>query len=307
MKKLFVLTASLTVAAQVAFAQIKLPQASPGAMIMQTVGTTDMTVTYSRPSLKGRAALGNQTPLAPYGQLWRTGANGATSFKATTDVMVEGQKLPAGTYSVFTIPAETEWTLIFNKDATASSDESAPNGYKKEQDALRVQIKTEKTSRPVQTFAISFSDLTDSTAKLNFEWAEARAMANLKVDVVTNAQANVEKAVADKPEDAGVLQAAANWNLSKNRNLDQALAWVDKSIGLKETYSNVWTKAQILAKMGKVTEALPLAQKALTLGEASNDPIFKFFKEGIQKGVTEYQAQVAALPVKAVKGKKKKV
>ncbi|GAB3899300.1 DUF2911 domain-containing protein [Larkinella knui] len=304
MKKIFLLT-TLTLAAQVAIAQIKLPQASPGATVMQTVGTTDLTVTYSRPSLKGRTALGNQTPLAPLGQLWRTGANGATNFKTTTDVMVQGQKLPAGSYSVFTIPNQNEWTLIFNKNLTATAEEGAPNGYKKEEDALRVQMKSEKTARPYETFTIGFGDLTDSTANLNFSWADTRATASLKVDVIANAQANVEKAVADKPEDAGVLQAAANWNLSKNRNLDQALAWADKSIGLKETYMNVWIKAQILAKMGKAAEALPLAQKALALGDASNDPIFKFYKEGIQKGVSDYQALIPVAS-KVLKGKKKK-
>lgn len=305
MKKISFL-AILALTAQLATAQLKLPQASPSATVMQTVGTTDFTVTFSRPSLKGRAALGNQTPLAPLGQLWRTGANAATNFKTTTDVMVQGQKLPAGTYSVFTIPNENEWTLIFNKNTTATAEEGVPNGYQKEQDALRVQIKTEKVSRPYQTLGMGFSDLTDSTANFNIYWADTRATANLKVDVIANAQASIEKAIADQPENAGILQAAANWNLSKGRNLDQALAWVDKSIGLKETYANVWTKAQILSKMGKVSEALPLAQKALVLGEASNDPIFRFYKEGIQKGVTDYQALIPATPAKALKGKKKK-
>lgn len=300
MRKIFILSTTLTIVAQIAIAQIKLPQASPGATLIQTVGTTDITVVYSRPGLKGRAALGNQTPLAPLGQLWRTGANAATNFKTTTDVMVQGQKLPAGSYSVFTIPTQSEWTLIFNKNQTATTD-----GYKKEEDALRVQIKSEKVARPYETFGIGFSDLTDSTANLNIYWADTRATANLKVDVNANAQANVERAVADKPEDAGTLQAAANWNLSKGRNLDQALAWVDKSIGLKETYGNLWIKAQILSKMGKVADALPLAQKALTVGEASNDPIFQYYKDGIQKGVSAYQALIPA-PAKAIKGKKKK-
>ncbi|MFD1140319.1 DUF2911 domain-containing protein [Larkinella insperata] len=302
MKKLSIL-AMLTLGAQLTFAQIKLPQASPGATLIQTVGTTDFTVTYSRPSLKGRAALGAQTPLAPIGQLWRTGANAATNFKTSTDVMVQGQKLPAGTYSVFSIPNQGEWTLIFNKNPTASAEEGIPNGYKKEEDALRVQIKAEKMSKMTETFSLSFSDLTDSTANFNLDWADTRATANLRVNVLANAQANIEKAVADKPEDAGVLQAAANWNLFQNRNLDQALSWIDKSIGLKETYANVWIKAQLLSKMGKVAEALPLAKKALALGEASNDPVFRFYKDGIQKGVSDYQAMMPATPVK---GKKKK-
>jgi tetratricopeptide (TPR) repeat protein len=124
--------------------------------------------------------------------------------------------------------------------------------------------------------------------------------------VSANSAANVDKAVAEKPEDAAVLQAAANYNLSKGRNLDQALTWIDKSIAAKETFRNLFVKSQILAKMGKYTDALPLAQKALTLGQSSNDASFPFFKEGIEKSIAEYTTKVPALPtVKGAKGKKK--
>ena len=139
---------------------------------------------------------------------------------------------------------------------------------------------------------------------MNIMFGPAKATAKMYVDVNANAAANVMKAVADKPEDAAVLQAAANYNLSKGTKLDQALAWADKSIGLKETYRNLWIKSQILAKMGKFTEALPIAQKALSIGESTNDGAFPFFKDAIAKAVTEYQAKLPA-PT-AIKGKPKK-
>lgn len=297
MKKVLLQAVTLCLVAQLATAQIRLPQPSPSATSMQTIGTTDVTVKYSRPSVKGREIFGQ---LVPYGQLWRTGANAATTFQTSTDVMVQGQKLPAGTYSLFTIPAQDEWTLIFNKNAQASGD-----AYKQEEDALRVKIKPMPTSEKMESFFIGFSDLTDSTAKMNIAWANIKAAADLMVDVTANAQANVEKAVAEKPEDPGVLTQAAAWNLSKGRNLEQALAWSDKAIGLKETFRNVWTKAQILAKMGKFAEALPLAQRALSIGQTSGDPAFPFFKDAIAKGVADYTSKLPALPT-AVKGKKKK-
>lgn len=296
MKKLLVQAAALCLVAQLATAQIKLPQPSPGATTVQTVGVTDFTVKYSRPAVKGREIFGQ---LVPYGQLWRTGANSATTFQTTTDVMVEGQKLTAGTYSLFSIPAQGEWTLIFNKNTSASTD-----AYKQEEDALRVKIKAAPSNEKVESFFIGFSDLTDSTAKLNIAWANIKAAADLRVDVNETAQDNLEKAVAAKPEDPAVLMQAANWNLSKGRNLDQALAWADKSIGLKENFRNVWTKAQILAKMGKVAEALPLAQKALSLGEASGDQSFGFFKDAIAKNVSDFQAALPK-PAQLVKKKKK--
>lgn len=296
MKKALVHVAALCLVAQLATAQIRLPQPSPSATVAQTVGVTDITVKYSRPAVKGREIFGQ---LVPYGQLWRTGANAATTFQVSTDVLVEGQKLPAGTYSVFTIPAQNDWTLIFNKNTTATTD-----AYKQEEDALRVKIKAAPTSEAVESFFIGFSNLTDSTANMNIAWANIRAAAALQVDVNATARANVARAVADKPEDPAVLTAAASYNLAKGRDLDQALAWADKAIGLKETYRNVWVKSQILAKMGKVTDALPLAQKALSLGETSGDPSFRFFKDAIAKNVTDYQAALPKLP--AAKGRKKK-
>ncbi len=296
MRKLSLFVAALCLSAQLTTAQLRLPQPSPGASVMQTIGVTDITINYSRPALKGRDVFGT---VVPYGQLWRTGANGATKFTATTDVMVEGQKLPAGSYSLFSIPTQSEWTLIFNKNTTASTDQ-----YKQEEDALRVKITPSMTAEKLENFVIGFTDMTDSTARLNIMWANVKAGANLTVNTTANATAGVAKAVAEKPEDAAVLQAAASYNLSKGRNLEQALAWADKSIGLSESYRNVWVKAQILAKMNKPAEALPLAQKALTLGQASNDAAFPFFKDAIAKGVTDYTAMMPKV-IETVKKKKK--
>jgi|GEM_PF-53104 len=297
MKRILVQVVGLCLVAQLATAQIRLPQPSPGATIVQSVGVTDFTVKYSRPSLRGREIFGNQTPLAPLGQLWRTGANAATTFQTSTDVMVQGQKLAAGTYSVFSIPASDDWTLIFNKNTGASTD-----AYKQEEDALRVKVRPGSTGERTETFTITFSDLTDSTARLNLLWANTKVSADLRTDVRALSQANVERTVAEKPEDAAVLMQAASWNLTSGRNLDQALAWIDKSIGLKENFRNTWTKAQILAKMNKPAEALRFAQRATELGP--NDPTYRFFKDAVEKSVTDYKALVPAAT--AVKGKKKK-
>ncbi|GAB4051943.1 DUF2911 domain-containing protein [Spirosoma litoris] len=299
MRKLVLSGVTLCLVAQLATAQIKLPSPSPGATVMQTIGTTDLTVTYSRPSLKGRQPFTDS--FVPLGKVWRTGANAATNITTTTDLMVNGKTLPAGTYAILTIPAESSATLIFSKNKTVSEAE-----YKQADDALRVEMTPAEISDKVETFTINFSDLTDSTAKLNFMWANVKASADLKVDVNANAAANVDKAVADKPDDAAVLQAAASYNLSKGRNLEQSLGWIDRSIAKGENYRNLYVKSQILAKMGKYSDALPLAQKALTMGQSSNDGAFPFFKDGIEKSIAEYTSKVPAVPaVKAGKGKKK--
>lgn len=299
MHKLSLTVATMCLAAQLTTAQIKLPSPSPAATIMQTVGTTDLTVTYSRPSLRGRTPFSGD--FVPMGKVWRTGANGATAFTTSTDLMVNGKTLPAGSYAIMSIPEESNYTLIFNKNKAVTEAT-----YKQEEDALRVNLTPAENAEKVETFTIGFSDLTDSTAKMTFMWANAKATADLRVDVNANAAANVDKAVADKPDDAGVLQAAANYNLSKGRNLEQALGWVDKSIAMKETFRNLYVKSQILAKMGKFVDAVPLAEKALALGQSSNDQVFPFFKEGMEKSLMEYKSKIPAMPaMKSGKGKKK--
>ena len=298
MRKLVLSGVTLCLVAQLTTAQIKLPSPSPTTTIMQTVGTTDLTLVYSRPSLKGREPFSGD--FVPAGKVWRTGANAATKFTTSTDLMVNGKTLPAGTYAIMSIPAQEAYTLIFNKNLTVTEAT-----YKQEEDVLRVNLTPSENSEKVETFTIGFGDLTDSTAKMNFMWANAKAAADLRVDVNANSAANVDKAVADKPDDAAVLQAAASYNVSKGRNLEQSMGWIDKSIAMKETFRNLYVKSQILAQMGKYAEAVPLAQRALSVGQSSNDQVFPFFKDAIEKSVTEYTAKMPAMPAMKGKGKKK--
>ncbi|MEM1041853.1 MAG: DUF2911 domain-containing protein [Bacteroidota bacterium] len=106
---------------------------SPNAMIGQTIGTTDVMISYGRPSVRGRVVFGE---LEPYGAVWRTGANEATTITFSDDVMVEGQSLAAGTYGLFTIPSEDEWTVIFNSVA----EQWGAYDYSADSDVLRVMV-----------------------------------------------------------------------------------------------------------------------------------------------------------------------
>ena len=271
------------------------PSPSPAAQVKQTVGVTDLTVTYSRPMLRGRKAFGpDSTSVRKFGEVWRTGANGATVFELSTDAVVEGQMLPAGKYSLLSIPDPSAWTVIFNKNASASEQT-----YSQGDDALRVKVTPMMNGPKTDAFLVWFSNLTDSTATMNLAWDTALVPVKLAFNTSANTEKNIAEAVAAKPDDANVLASAANYNLSKGKNLNQALEWVNKSIGIKETFRNVWTKAQILAKLGNFTEAVPLAQKALALGQG--DSVFPFFKGGIESSLKEWQTKLPSLD--AVKGK----
>jgi hypothetical protein len=300
MKKIAFLT--LCVGAAFAAQAQRTPQPSPGAQVKQTIGVTDLTVTYSRPMLRGRKAFGpDSTSVRKFGELWRTGANGATTFEVSTDAMVEGQTLPAGKYSLLSIPDPSAWTVIFNKKTDASEQT-----YSQGDDALRVKVTSLMNGPKTDAFLVWFSNLTDSTATMNLAWDTALVPVNVMVNTSANTEKNIADAVAAKPNDANVLANAANYNLGKGKNLGQALEWVNKSIGIQETFRNVWTKAQLLAKLGNFAEAVPLAQKALTLG--AGDSIFPFFKGGIESSLKEWQTKLPSLDAMKdkVMGKKKK-
>ncbi len=292
MKKLIGL-ASLTLVASLAVAQVRTPSPSPAAAVMQTVGITDINVKYSRPSMKGREIFGK---LLPFDKIWRTGANQPTLVETSTDVMIEGQKLVAGKYALLSIPGATEWTVVFSKNAGSNEQ-----NYKQEEDALRVKVSPMEMPMPMQSFGIGFSDITDSTATMYFAWEKTRVPLKISVETAAMVEAGIDKAAEASNNQ---LTQGSNYLLSKGKNLEKALTLANQASGLKETAQNLWAKAQILGKMGKFAEALPFAQKALDLGNASNNPNFGFMKDAITKGIDEMKAKLPALP--SVPGMKKK-
>lgn len=303
MKK-YLLSISLAIAvATVSMAQ-RTPQASTAAGVMQTVGVTDFTVKYSRPNIKGRSIFADSSTLAPYNQIWRTGANMATTFESSTDFSFGGKKVAAGKYALFSIPSGSAWTVILNKNF----NQGGTDNYKESEDVARIMV-APTSSDFSESFSIDFSNISDSTAYLNINWASVKVPVQISIETDQLTMAGLNKAVAEKPEDVATLQSTAGYLLGKGKDLPQALSLADKAIGLKETFSNLWLKAQILGKMGKVAEALPFAQKALTVGAASGDGAFaSFYKGQIENGIKSMTAKLPAVKeaASAIKGKKKK-
>lgn len=298
--KTYFLSGALGLLALAASAQ-RMPQPSQAAMVRQTVGVTDLSLTYARPSLRGRTAFGDTTAVRPYGKLWRTGANAATTFETSTDLMVEGQALPAGKYAIYSVPGASEWAVVFTKTMTANE-----NTYKDSDDALRVKVKPTTTTQ-TETFTAWFSDLTDSTAHLNFAWGETMVPIRLMTNTTALVEKGLAEAMAAKPEDPNTLMAAANFNLSKGRNLEQSLGYVDKALAGGENLFNLWTKAQLLGKLGRYAEAIPVAQKALSVGAVSNANALPFMQGGITKSIGEWQGMLPkTVPAVPGVGKKKK-
>ncbi|MDX2168225.1 MAG: DUF2911 domain-containing protein [Deltaproteobacteria bacterium] len=255
----------------------ELPQASPNASVMQQVGLTKFTVTYSSPGVKGRTVWGE---LVPYDQLWRTGANLATQIEASRDFTFGGTKVPAGTYALYTIPGKSSWTVILNKNPNAGGT----RGYDEKNDVARISVTpTQIPAR--ERLAFLFSNTTEDSSRLDLEWDTLRVSMPIKVDTAQQATANIDKALADawRPH-----FASARYLLDSGGDLKTALGYIDTSIAIKSTWWNNWVKAQILAKQGNQAEAVVAAEQAQKLGQG--DEIYEgFFKDQIAKSIADWK------------------
>jgi hypothetical protein len=236
--------------------ELVLPESSPASTLKQRVGVTDIEIVYWRPSLRGRTAFGG---LAPYGSLWRTGANGATRVTVSTDVKVQGSVLPAGTYELFSIPGKEEWTVIFQKPAKQWGSYK----YDQANDVLRVTAKPAALPSPVESFTISLGDLRDDSATLALAWEKTRVPLKLQIDtagiMVPKIEAFMAGPAAKKP-----YVPAAMYYLDNNLDLKKALAWMDAAIAENpKAFYFVYRKAKVLAKMGDKAGALAAAQASL--------------------------------------------
>ncbi len=270
----------LVIAASMATAQtqLNLPRASPKATVMQTVGTTDITITYGRPATKDRKIFGaavtapqaqtvaaTDRPLVPYGEVWRTGANEATTIAFSDPVTINGQPLAAGRYSLHTIPGADSWTIIFNKVA----EQWGSFQHDAKQDALRVQARPEAApKREILTF--NFPVLTDNSAVVALNWDTVRVPFTVGVEVNEKTLANARQAItAAKTDDWQTPFRAASFAFERNLAPDESLAWVEKSIVVRETYNNLALKASMMARRGNTAEARRLAERAIALGKAA--------------------------------------
>lgn len=285
-------------AAPSAFAQpaptIRVPRPSQKASVMQTVGVTDITITYSRPGVKGRkiwgepwgenakgeATLDNQNerpkgaPIVPWGHVWRSGANEATMFAVTDDVLINGQKLAAGTYSLHTIPTKDEWTIIFNSDPGQWGSFS----YDAKKDTLRVKAKPQWLKDRQEWLQYSISVVTPNTATVLLRWEKAAVPFTVEVPNVEAVwRAKADKAIAENPTNEVLPLTVANAYANAEK-WDEALKWVDQSIKVKETFRNLSAKANLLWAAGRKPEAIAAADVAIAKGKADKVDTTNFEK-----------------------------
>ncbi len=267
-------TALAASAASAQTSQLSAPRPSPGAMVSQTIGLTDVSIRYSRPGVKGRKIWGE---LVPFGEVWRTGANENTTITFSTAVKVEGKEVPAGTYGLQTIPTEKEWTLILSKDA----DEWGAYNYKPEHDALRVTVTPVPNQHVKERMEFYFDDLTDNSATVKLIWEKLSVP--FKIEVDTAAQ------VAAKQRWQTLYQGAA-WCVD-NGCADKAEKWLDASIALDANFNNLRAEANLYAKQGRVKEAVAAGERALAAAKTAAQPPAADQVAALEKSVAEWKAK----------------
>ena len=278
MKKIFlsVLVIAFTINTN---AQIKTPAPSPSSKIEQTVGLTDVTLEFSRPSMKGRTIFGD---LVPFGKIWRTGANARTKITFSNDVTVDGQALKKGTYAIFTKPNATSWDVYFYTDHAGGG---APQTWDETKVAAKTTAQVQQMPMKIETFTMTFDDLTNNSAVLGILWENAYVGVKFEVPTSKIVSANIEK-VMNGPG-AADYYAAAVYYLQEGKDINKAKIWINKAIDMTKTEPRFWYLRQqslILAKAGDKAGAIAAAKASLAGAEKrGNADYIKMNKEFLKK------------------------
>ena len=249
-------------------AQIQVPPASPTFEVKGTIGLTEVHIVYSRPSARGRVVAGD---LIPYGEVWRTGANASTKISFSTDVVIEGRKVPAGQYALYTIFNEQEATVILSKNLELWGS----IGYSADDDQLRFNVPVKHPTSSYETLTMSFSDFTMNSANFNIKWDHTKVMFSIVSQVDELVMSQIKQQVIDNaPTNPGVYFQAAGYYFDTQKNDRMALEWVDKAIAGNEQkqYWVVHLKAKIQARLGEKSAAKATAESSIELAKAAENP-----------------------------------
>ena len=260
-------------------AQIKTPAPSPAQKIVQTVGLTDVTVEYSRPSMKGRKIFGG---LEDYGKVWRTGANANTTLTFSTDFMVDGNTLKAGTYALYTIPGEKTWDVMLYTDAT---NWGAPAKWDEAKVAAKVTVDAIEIPMNIETFTISFDDLTNNSAVLGIMWENVYVPFEFKTPTEEMVSKQITALMAGPS--AQDMYASAVYYLEAGKDIKQAQTWIDKAVAMTADAPKFWYLRQqslIHAKAGNTKGAIAAAKESLKHAEiAKNAGYIKMNKASLKE------------------------
>ena len=275
MKKIILGIAMVLLSFQIE-AQVKTPAPSPKCTLEQKVGLTDVTIEYSRPSMKGRTVFGD---LVPYGKLWRTGANQNTMITFSDDVVINGQTLKKGKYAIYTTPKVDMWEVVFYTD---TDNWGTPENWNEKNVALSTNVDTKILSAPVESFTIGINNLDNNFAHLEFSWEKTYVALKFEVPTQKTAMASIDKALAGPT--AGDYFSSAQYYFQSNGDINKALEYVNKALELNKDKPFWYTrqKSLIQAKLGDKKGAIETAKISMEAAKtAKNDDYVKMNSDSI--------------------------
>lgn len=302
----------LLAAAAAAQPALTLPEASPKASIAQTVGLTDVAITYHRPAVNKRTVWGD---LVPYGEVWRAGANQNTTISFSSPVTVNGKPLAAGTYGLHMIPTAGDWTIAFSNVSWAWGSFS----YDEKEDALRVDAKPQPAEFQ-ERLSYGFDDPTEKSVEVALRWEKLEVPFTVEVDTPAVVVASLRKELRDLPRFGWQgWNGAAAYAMRNKVDLDEALTWVDRSIAMQENFNNLRTKAGILEAKGDAAAAGVLRDKAMKiateadinthgyqlLGAGKTDEAIEMFRKNVKDHPASWNVYDSLGEAYAKKGDKK--
>jgi len=248
-----------------AYAQIKTPAPSPFQKIEQKVGLTDVTLEYSRPSIKGRKIFGG---LVPFNKVWRTGANANTKITFSDDVTVGENTLKAGSYAIYTKPTAQSWEVIFYSDA---GNWGTPSKWDASKVAASINVQVYPMPMSIETFTMSFDDLKNNSANLGILWENAYVGVPLQFNTDEKVTASIEN-VMNGPS-SGDYYSSAVYYLEAGKDINKAKTWIDKAIAMREKPAFWFHRQQslIYAKAGDKKGAIKAAQTSLKLAKTAKN------------------------------------
>ena len=265
MKKLILLTFICSLSLSVN-AQIKSPQPSTSQTVTQTVGLTNIELSYSRPSMRERNIFGE---LVPYGKMWRTGANKNTTITFDKDVIIGSKEVKAGTYAIFTKPNAQSWEVYFYSD---TSNWGTPAAWENEKVVASIKANVVAMPMEVETFTISFDAITNDSATLGFRWDHTYVAVPISFFTDTQVTKSIESVMSGP--NAGDYYTAAVYYLNADKDIKKAKNWIDKAIEMRENPAFWYYRQQslIYAKSGDKNGAIKAAKKSLALAkDAGNE------------------------------------
>lgn len=268
------LIAAIALTASAAFAEIKLPEASPSKVVTQEVGVSKITLSYHRPGVKGRKVWGD---LVPKEKVWRLGANEATTLELSHPAKVNGFDVPAGKYALFAIPKDNQWTMIVSR----KNDQWGSYFYKSEDDVLRFGAKPETLAEAVEWFDIDTVPVSDRAVRVEVLWEKVRVPFTIEFDTQTLVWKQIDEKLANPAATWDEYLTAARYAMQTNTRFEEGLTWVDEAMRRKESFWNYELKGLMLHKLGRDEEAAPLMYQAAELakGKAPQEYVDNVLRE----------------------------